>query len=52
MAKKKVYSAKKAVRRIARERVGTVPETQVIVPKKSRKKPKHKESFLEEANGS
>lgn len=51
MARKKVYSAKKAVRRIARERVGSVPETQVMVPKKL-KKPKHKETYQEEGNGS
>jgi hypothetical protein len=52
VAKKKTYSARKAVRRVARERVGTVPETQVIIPKTQRKKPKHKASLLEEESGS
>ena len=30
------------IRRLARERVGAVPSPKVIVPKKQRKKPKHK----------
>ena len=33
---------KKKVRRIARNVVGTVPSSKVIVPKKARKKVKHK----------
>jgi hypothetical protein len=40
--KPKPYSREKSVRRVARERVGTVPGTRVIVPKKQRKRPKHK----------
>jgi len=40
--KRKKYSAKKEVRRLARERVGSPPAPKVIVPKTERKKPKHK----------
>lgn len=36
------FDQKKEVRAIARERVGTVKPSQAIVPKTSRKKPKHK----------
>jgi hypothetical protein len=36
------FDAKKEVRAIARERVGTVPSSKVIVPKNLRKKPKYK----------
>ena len=42
MAKVKKFDQKKEVRAIARERVGTVPSSRVIVPKTSRKRPKHK----------
>jgi len=42
MRKPKKYSVKKEVRRLAREYVGAVPSAKVIVPKKLRKKPKHK----------
>ena len=43
MARKpKRFDSKKGVRRLARERVGTVPPGKVIVPKTLRKKPKHK----------
>ena len=42
MAKVKKYDRKKAVRAIARERVGPVPPAQVIKPKTERKKPKYK----------
>ena len=38
---------KKEVRKIARERVGTVPASKVILPKLKRKKPKHKKSDWE-----
>ena len=42
MRKPKKYDAKKVVRSLARERVGTVPSLKVMVPKNLRKKPKHK----------
>jgi len=42
MPKPKKYDRDKDVRAIARERVGTVPAAQVMVPKTLRKKPKHK----------
>jgi hypothetical protein len=42
LRKPKRYNAKKEVRRMARERVGTVPAPKVMVPKNLRKKPKHK----------
>ena len=45
MARKpKRFDSKKGVRRLARERVGTIPAPKVIVPKTQRKKPKHKKS--------
>ena len=43
--KKKVFSATKEVRAIARERVGTVKPAKAIQPK-SERKPKHKEDLL------
>jgi hypothetical protein len=43
--KKKVFSAPKEVRAIARERVGTVKPSKPITPK-SERKPKHKENLL------
>jgi len=36
------------VRAIARERVGTVKPSQTILPKTTRKKPKHKKSLDQE----
>ena len=44
MAKKKPkkYDVPTEIRRLARERVGAVPSPKLIVPKKQRKKPKHK----------
>jgi len=48
MRKPKPYSAKKEVRALARERVGTVPSRKVMVPKNLRKKPKHKKPPEEE----
>ena len=45
--KKKIFSATKEVRAIARERVGTVKPGVVITPKAERK-PKHKEDLLDE----
>jgi len=38
------FDQKKEVRAIARERVGTVKASQVIVPKSKRKKVKHKKA--------
>ena len=40
--KKKLFDQKKEVRALARERVGTVKSSRVLVPKTERKKPKHK----------
>jgi hypothetical protein len=40
--KKRTFDMKKEVRKLARERVGTVPAGGPIVPKVQRKKPKHK----------
>jgi hypothetical protein len=42
LAKRKRFDQKKEVRRLARERVGTVPAAVVIQPKTRRKKAKHK----------
>jgi hypothetical protein len=43
MARKKPrFDMRKEVRKLARERVGTVPSARVIVPKTDRRKPKHK----------
>ena len=45
MAKKKKakrYDIPTEIRRLARERIGAVPSPKLIVPKKQRKKPKHK----------
>jgi hypothetical protein len=47
-----VFDQSKEVRAIARERVGTVKPSKLIVPKAARKKPKHKKSLSEDANGS
>ncbi len=41
MAKPRKFDQKKEVRRLARERVGTVPASRLIEPK-PRRKPKHK----------
>lgn len=51
MAKKKTksYDVPTEIRRLARERVGAVPAPKLIVPKKQRKKPKHKRPPGEEA---
>jgi len=45
--RKKRFDAKKEVRAIARERVGTVPSTKVIVSK-AKKPPKHKKPPVED----
>jgi len=41
--KPKKFDQKKGVRKLARERIGTVPAPRVIEPKSKRKKPKHKQ---------
>ena len=48
MRKPKRYNMKKAVRALARERVGMVPSPKIMVPKNLRKKPKHKKPIEEE----
>jgi hypothetical protein len=49
MARKKPkFDVPKEIRKLARERVGTVPSARVIVPKLERKKPKHKKKLEEE----
>ena len=45
MATTKKFDQSKEVRAIARERVGTVKPSHVIVPKKLRKKPKYKKQI-------
>jgi hypothetical protein len=40
--KKQIFDFKKEVRKLARERVGTVPSSKPITPKSEREKPKHK----------
>jgi hypothetical protein len=45
LRKPKKYNAKKEVRALARERVGTVPSPKIMVPKNLRKKPKHKKAI-------
>ena len=42
MARKKRFDVGKEIRKLARERVGTVPASRPIQPKAARKKPKHK----------
>ena len=42
MAKKRVFSQSKEVRKLARERVGVVKSSHPIEPKEPRRKPKHK----------
>ncbi|HLY16768.1 MAG TPA: hypothetical protein VKR61_06065 [Bryobacteraceae bacterium] len=39
---KQPFDMKKEVRKLARERVGTVPSSKVIVPKSDRQRIKHK----------
>ena len=46
--KKKTFDLPKEVRAIARERVGRVPPSAVILPKTSRPKVKHKKRENEE----
>lgn len=47
--KKPKFDIDKEIRKLARERVGTVPAARVIVPKLARKKPKHKKTTEEES---
>jgi hypothetical protein len=47
VSRKRRFDAKKEVRKLARERVGTVPAGRVIVPKAERAKPKHKKRDAE-----
>jgi len=46
--KKQTFDMKKEVRKLARERVGTVPSSKPIVPKSERRKPKHKRPLTAE----
>jgi hypothetical protein len=46
--KKQTFDMKKEVRKLARERVGTVPSSKAIVPKSERQKPKHKKPLTGE----
>ena len=46
MTRSNRFDQKKGVRRLARERVGTVKPTKVIEPKAIRKKPKHKKKTV------
>jgi len=48
--KPKKYNVPTEIRRLARERVGAVPSPKLIVPKKQRKKPKHKRAPGEEVD--
>ena len=48
MPRKKKFDLGKEVKAIARERVGTIPASKPILPKASRKKPKHKKPPGEE----
>jgi len=47
MPKKPRFDQKKEVRKLARERVGTVKPSRPIQPKTSRKKPKYKKPIEE-----
>ena len=49
MARKRRFDVRKEIRKLARERVGTVPAARVIVPKLARKKPKYKKSVIDES---
>jgi hypothetical protein len=46
--KKQTFDLKKEVRKLARERVGTVPPAHAILPKSERRKPKHKRPITSE----
>jgi hypothetical protein len=47
--KSKGYDVPTEIRRLARERVGALPSPKTIVPRKQRKKPKHKKPPGEES---
>ena len=49
--KKRSFDMRKEVRKLARERVGTVPAGGPILPKRERKKPKHKRPISSEEDG-
>lgn len=49
--KPKKFDQSKGVRRLARERVGTVAPVRVIEDKSRRKKPKHKKPVVEPEAG-
>jgi hypothetical protein len=51
MPKRKRFDQKKEVRKLARERVGTVKPARAIEPKISRKKPKHKKPLEVDREG-
>jgi hypothetical protein len=44
--KKKAFDQKQGVRKLARERVGTIPPSRPIKPKNQREKPKHKKDSV------
>jgi hypothetical protein len=46
--KKRTFDMKKEVRKLARDRVGTVPSSRPIPPKSQRKKVKHKKPLTGE----
>jgi hypothetical protein len=48
MPKKRVFDQGKEVRKLARERVGTVKSSRPIETKDTRKKPKHKKPVTEQ----
>jgi hypothetical protein len=48
MARKPTFDMKNEVRKLARERVGTVPSSKLILPKPRRKKPKYKKPIVSE----
>jgi hypothetical protein len=48
VTRKKRFDARKEVKAIARERVGTVPPSRPLEPKQARRKPKHKKPPGEE----
>ncbi len=50
--RKRSYDRGRAVRRLARQRVGSVPASRPIEPKTRRKRPKHKKPAWEENDGS
>ena len=49
MPKKPKFDQKAEVRKLARERVGTVKPSGPIEPKNSRKQPKHKKAIEDES---